>query len=1046
MSNNSTKKKLNYKHTNYKKYKELNMTSFNEQFINILEQLKILMTKKGEPFRASAYQKAMETIMKYQEPITNPTIQLKGLPGIGTTILSKLEEFVKTGSLSTLENEKDNPINFFTDIHGIGPKKAEELIKLGITSISQLRENQSHLNDIQKIGLKYYDDIKQRIPREEIDDFFITLSLFFEENAPKGSSFDIVGSYRRGLSNSGDIDVIITNEFNDFSVFNIIIDLLIKEKIIIEVLSRGKIKSLVIAKIYPENNNCIARRIDFLYSPPSEYSFAILYFTGSKIFNTIMRQRALDLGYTLNEHGISYMKYGIKYEKVIQEFPSEKSIFDFLGIKFQKPEERIDGLTIEYLWQTSNTKKYNSENDFPISKTSKNITLKKPKLPSLPQLVNKFQLEGIDFLKTLTEEELNNFIELSNEVYYSEKDNSSFENQLSDNLYDFFENQLSDNLYDILIEYTTNKYPKNIITKIGHTSNLTSIEKNKIKLPYQLWSMDKIKPDTQVLKKWINKYPGPYVISCKLDGISALYVCKNKEEKFYTRGNGIEGQDITSLIQYIIKKNKLFNNLKNVAIRGEIIIKKEIFQEKYKNNFSNPRNFVAGIVNKKTINPEILLDLDFIPYEVIEPIMKPSEQIEYLLGEWPWPCVEFTINDKISNEYLSNLLLKWRDTYIYEIDGIIIVNDEIYSRPEKNPEYAFAFKMIISDQIAESKVLDVIWTPSKDGYLKPRIRIEPVILGGAKIEYATGKNAHFIQENKVGIGAVVKIVRSGDVIPDIKKGDVIVPAENPKMPNIPYKWNDTNIDILLINKEDNDVVKEKNIVGFFKGIGVDGFGGGNINKLIKAGFNSVPKIIAMKKEDYLKIDGFKDKLATKICEGIKNKIENASLAELMHSSNIFGRGFGEKKFLIILMKYPDILINCDSSEKKINNLTLIEGIARKTAEAFVDKIPLFKEFMVEAGLAGKDEKNLIGNKLILNSIDNEIEGVLKGKKILMTGFRDKELMEKIKEEGGENVNSVSNNTDIVLVKDKSEDTGKADQARKLNIPLMTPDEFKNKYF
>ena len=111
----------------------------------------------------------------------------------------------------------------------------------------------------------------------------------------------------------------------------------------------------------------------------------------------------------------------------------------------------------------------------------------------------------------------------------------------------------------------------------------------------------------------------------------------------------------------------------------------------------------------------------------------------------------------IDNTLLSNVLVSWREDYEYTIDGVIVTDDKIYPRTDKNPEHGFAFKMVLSDQVAEAKVLNVIWSPSKDGYLKPRIQIEPVVLGGAKIEYATAFNAAFVEDNKLGIGALDKI-------------------------------------------------------------------------------------------------------------------------------------------------------------------------------------------------------------------------------------------------------------------------------------------------
>ena len=258
-----------------------------------------------------------------------------------------------------------------------------------------------------------------------------------------------------------------------------------------------------------------------------------------------------------------------------------------------------------------------------------------------------------------------------------------------------------------------------------------------------MWSMDKIKPDTKALTKWQAKYKGPFVLSSKLDCVSVLYTTENKEPKLYTRGNGKVGQDISHLIPYL----KLPTN-ENIVIRGEFIITKSNFKEKYEKIYSNTRNFVAGIINQKKIDKDKLKDIDFVAYEVIKPVLKPSQQFDMLLTLDIITATHF-VETSITNELLSKYLTDIRSSYKYEIDGIICSNDIIYKRESKNPEHAFAFKMVLSDQIAEAKVVDVIWTPSKDGYLKPRVQIEPVVLGGAKIEYATGFNAKFINDNKI---------------------------------------------------------------------------------------------------------------------------------------------------------------------------------------------------------------------------------------------------------------------------------------------------------
>ena len=293
-------------------------------------------------------------------------------------------------------------------------------------------------------------------------------------------------------------------------------------------------------------------------------------------------------------------------------------------------------------------------------------------------------------------------------------------------------------------------------------------------------SMDKIKPDTTVLQSWKAKYPGPYVLSCKLDGVSGMFDTKSgSKSKLYTRGNGAIGQDISHLIPVLNLPKE-----KGWVVRGEFIIPKQVFEEKYKSSFANPRNLVSGIINSKSVD-EKAKDLHFVTYEIIQPVMKPSEQLAKLV-ELKHEVVMNNTLTVVSNELLSQILVDWRTNYMYEIDGVIVTNDEIYERISGNPDHAFAFKMVLLDQMAEAKVVDVIWEASKSGYLKPRVRIEPIRLGGVTIEYATGFNGKFIEDNKIGIGALIQMIRSGDVIPYIKS--VTMPAEKAKMPSVPYVW------------------------------------------------------------------------------------------------------------------------------------------------------------------------------------------------------------------------------------------------------------------
>ena len=1001
----------------------------NEKFIELMEKLSDIMMKQGEPFRARAYQKAQETIMSIPHDISSPQ-DLKGKPGIGDTIMEKLNEYVSTGTLKVLEREKNNPINIISEVYGIGPKKAKELVEKNIVSVEQLREKQDELlNETQKIGLKYYEDILERIPRSEIDQYAHIFENAFSKIKTPGSesAFEIVGSYRRGAVSSGDIDVIITSD--SLKVFPDFVDILIKERIILEVLSRGPSKCLVIAKI---PSSSYARRVDFLYTSKEEFPFSILYFTGSKIFNTVMRHQALTMGLTMNEHGLYKMDGKKKGEKVDHPFKNEKDIFDYLHMEYKEPNERTDGRSVVILKnekvvpnmvskKTLKTKKHLDNSNTNV-KTKKNIVIvdeedvespvENEKIDYTPplddvRLINDFKKNGISTLKQLSEKQLVSMMNTANILYRN------------------YQPIMTDNEFDILQDYITEKYPSNLsLQQIG-----APVEKNKVALPYQMASMDKIKPDTNALTNWTKKYKGPYVLSCKLDGVSGLYTTENNLVKLYTRGDGKIGQDVSHLIPYL----KL-PKTKNVVIRGEFIIPKKVFETKYKDKFANPRNLVAGIINHKSLDEKVQ-DIHFVAYEVIKPDLTPSKQMDFLTG-LNVDCVLNRTVSAVSNELLSEVLVEWRKEYIYEIDGIIVSDDKIYERKSGNPDHSFAFKMVLSDQIAEAKVVDVIWTPSKDGYLKPRVQIEPIQLGGVKIEYATGFNAAFIEENRVGVGAIIELIRSGDVIPHIRK--VIVPAQEPKMPSVPYKWNSTHIDVMLENITGDETVQEKNITGFFRGIGVDGLSSGNIKRLIQAGFDSVPKIIAMKKEDYLKVEGFKDKLATKIYDGIREKLKEASIVSLMSSSNIFGRGFSEKKMELIINSYPDILLSEDSDEELVKKISSIKGMAQKSAEAFVDKIDDFTDFMEDAGLEDKLYEKT--NKKEVDSSHPLFE-----KMVVITGFRDEKLQNGLKDLGAKLGASVSKNTFVVLIKNKEEETGKTLDAVKLGIPVLTLDEFNKKY-
>ena len=647
--------------------------------------------------------------------------------------------------------------------------------------------------------------------------------------------------------------------------------------------------------------------------------------------------------------------------------------------------------------------------------------------PAKAPLIKQYLESGVPVLDTFTEAQLSEMLLKANTEYHSTKTPI-----------------MTDAQYDVLRNYIEDKYPKaDALQQIGAPVKGT---KNKVSLPFNMPSMDKIKPESPMLTSWALKYTGPYVISCKLDGVSGMYAMDKDGAKLYTRGDGAIGQDISHLIRPL----GLPTIPVGTVVRGEFIVPKTTFEAKYKDKFANPRNFVAGLVNSKTVTGSVK-DLDFVVYEMIQPEISPSKQMAELVkhgfdvvqhemvpkvSEGP---LDPTVPKGLSADLLMQTLMSWRANNKYEIDGIIVADDHVYKRTAKNPDHAFAFKMALDEQIAETEVVDVIWEASQDGYLKPRVKIAPISIGGVNIEYTTGFNGKFIEDNKIGPGAKIQMIRSGDVIPYIKS--VLLPAAEGKMPDadaMPYEWNATHVDVVLKNVDTNDTVKEKNIVGFFSDLEVEGLATGNVRRIMAAGFDTVPKILKMTEADFKDVDGFKKKMIEKVRTSMKEKVGSASTVQLMAASNKFGRGVGIRVLTPLIDANPDFLTKDETKAAKIAKLNAA-GI-HKNAEAFYNNIEPFNAFMRECGL----DKVKTDSKADIKEQYDESNPLFE-KSIVMTKIRNKEIIEHLKKVGATLEDSFRKNTVALVMKDKSDITNKMRDAEKRGIEIFTVEEFKAKY-
>ncbi len=598
----------------------------------------------------------------------------------------------------------------------------------------------------------------------------------------------------------------------------------------------------------------------------------------------------------------------------------------------------------------------------------------------------------------------------------------------------------SDQMYDEIKEALRRRDADHPILKtVG-----AAVEERKVKLPYWMGSMDKIKNDDKELDKWLRKYStGDVVVSDKLDGISALLFVCTGVAKLYTRGNGVEGQDASHLIPFIqgLPKAALETKTGEFTVRGELILTRADFDQDLG---KNGRNTVAGVINAKKPDIKVARLIRFVAYELVAPeLLSPSKALDFLKKngfEVAWHRV-MPVKD-VTMTALSDLLVDRRKRSSFEVDGIVIVHDATgYPRiAGENPKHAFAFKSIATMNSAEVVVLDVEWNISKDGFFKPVVLFDGVHIGGVTVKRATGNNARFIVDNGIGPGARIVVTRSGDVIPAITS--VLERAEEPSMPQqAAYKWNETSVDLVVSNSSASRVVAFKNVEYFFSKVKVTGLSTGTLKRLYDAGIDTVGKVLTVDEGALLRIDGFKQKSASNVVNAIKERFADIDPVVLMGASNAFGRGIGATRIAQVVQQYP-ALVTDDKFSPTFEQLTALPGFEAKTSARFIEGLGMWRAFAKENGLVRYIKSKTPAPGVAKKAKQNE--QIFEGTAFLFTGVRSKDAEAFILSRGGVVKSSLSKSVDILICKDP--DTPKVQKARDLGVKtVITLAEFNKKY-
>jgi NAD-dependent DNA ligase len=367
-----------------------------------------------------------------------------------------------------------------------------------------------------------------------------------------------------------------------------------------------------------------------------------------------------------------------------------------------------------------------------------------------------------------------------------------------------------------------------------------------------------------------------------------------------------------------------------------------------------------------------------------------------------------------------------RTESVYDTDGIVVgINalpvSESSGTKAKNPKDCVAFKMPLADQSAETTVREVLWSPSAQGYLVPRIRFDPVTIGAAKIEFCTGHNARMIVTGGVGPGAKIVIRRSGDVIP---KMDAVLKAVTPSLPPVgTWEWIGSATEAVHIRLLDGgDAMISAKIHHFLKTLDIPGSGPACAAALVAAGIHGPKSILDTSAAKLSEILG--PKTGASLYTNLRSALAKTDEMTLMIASSTMPRGVGETKLKAIFAVEAD--------PDRWTGALKPAGWTAESFSAFLKVFPTYKEWRKQIPLELKT---------------NQTKPVsVTGETICMTGFRDAAMEENATAKGHAFVPSVTGKTTILLVPDGPvKESEKVKAARAKAIRILSRSEFMDLY-
>ena len=552
-------------------------------------------------------------------------------------------------------------------------------------------------------------------------------------------------------------------------------------------------------------------------------------------------------------------------------------------------------------------------------------------------------------------------------------------------------------------------------------------EAGKIQHPFIMGSLDKIKyEEPETIEKFLNKYVKNLSISAKVDGISCrLFYHDGKLVSASTRGDGYLGQDLTNKIKFVKYIPQEISYKKDIHIRGELAILKNDFAT-MSDEFANPRNACAGVINRKEFDSNDISKVSFIAYTILGSDFSKDLQLTKL-NEFGFFV---TYNEKILekelssieniSEYLFNIA---NIEHEYETDGLVISDIDYYNENEYRPDKQVAFK--INQLVAETDLIDVKFEgPSKDGRFTPVGIISPVELGGSMISRVTLHNLDFIEKINLKYGSKVTIIKSGDIIPKITKvlSDGNAPIITPEIcPSCGSSLIRKDIDVYCTNKECK-AKKIQILTQFVKKLDIKNASEKTIENFGILEFDDLINFTANKK--------YKNQV--KLEEELKFKMFNVSKIKLLTALNFTGLAEVQLNKIIDFYGYDNIVENVR------NRTSYPEGIGELLIERFLESIE--ENLNIISKITSNSKYTYVENINLTNNTKKEFVG-----SVCVTGslnhYSRKGFENFAIENGYEFKSGVSKGLTYLITNDTTSGSSKNKKAKELGIKILTEDEF-----